>query len=180
MEKRLNMKIKTERLTIRYIVEEDWPSIQAIWEDFNRTEYVIYDTVKNTDKDAVKEKVSKWVEVNRNSDAHIFLAVCLENKVIGFVSLNKRTEGYEIGYGFLGAYHGMGYAKESLTAILEYMQEKGVKKILAGTAIKNYPSVGLLNRLGFKLTSMERISFHKDYEGNDIYFDGGNFEKTFQ
>ena len=74
----------------------------------------------------------------------------------------------------------MGYAKESLTAILEYMQEKGVKKILAGTAIKNYPSVRLLNRLGFKLTSMERISFHKDYEGNDIYFDGGNFEKIFQ
>ena len=180
MEKRLNIKMETERLTIRYIVEEDWPSIQAIWKDFNKTEYVIYDTVKNTDNDAVKEKVSKWAEANRKSDAHIFLAVCLETKVIGFVSLNKRAEGYEIGYGFLGAYHGLGYAKESLTAILEYMQEKGVKKILAGTAIKNYPSVRLLNSLGFKLICTERISFHKDNKGNDIYFEGGNFEKTFR
>lgn len=96
----MNIKMKTERLTIRYIVEEDWPSIQAIWKDFNKTEYVIYDTVKNTDNDVVKEKVSKWAEANWNSEAHIFLAVCLETKVIGFISLNKRTEGYEIGYGF--------------------------------------------------------------------------------
>ena len=57
------------------------------------------------------------------------------------------------------------------------MKAIGAKKLLAGTAIKNLPSVGLLNSLGFELTGTERISFHKDNEGNDIYFEGGNFEK---
>ena len=41
----------------------------------------------------------------------------------------------------------------------------------------NLPSVGLLNSVGFQLVGTERISFHKDSEGNDIYFEGGNFVK---
>ena len=42
---------------------------------------------------------------------------------------------------------------------------------------KYLPSVGLLNSVGFQLVGTERISFHKDSEGNDIYFEGGNFVK---
>ena len=57
------------------------------------------------------------------------------------------------------------------------MKEQGVKKIYAGTAKNNLPSVGLLNSVGFQLVGTERISFHKDSEGNDIYFEGGNFVK---
>lgn len=45
------------------------------------------------------------------------------------------------------------------------------------TAKNNLPSVGLLNSVGFQLVGTERISFHKDSEGNDIYFEGGNFVK---
>ncbi len=97
--------------------------------------------------------------------------------VIGFISLNIRMDGYEIGYGFLDQYQGKGYAKESLLAIFDYMKEQGVKKIYAGTAKNNLPSVGLLNSVGFQLVGTERISFHKDSEGNDIYFEGGNFVK---
>lgn len=50
-------------------------------------------------------------------------------------------------------------------------------KRYAGTAKNNLPSVGLLNSVGFQLVGTERISFHKDSEGNDIYFEGGNFVK---
>lgn len=57
------------------------------------------------------------------------------------------------------------------------MKEQGEKKIYAGTAKNNLPSVGLLNSVGFQLVGTERISFHKDSEGNDIYFEGGNFVK---
>ena len=34
-----------------------------------------------------------------------------------------------------------------------------------------------LTVVGFQLVGTERISFHKDSEGNDIYFEGGNFVK---
>lgn len=56
-------------------------------------------------------------------------------------------------------------------------EKTGRKKIYAGTAKNNLPSVGLLNSVGFQLVGTERISFHKDSEGNDIYFEGGNFVK---
>lgn len=169
--------MKTERLLIRPIDEDDWTSIQAIWEDFNKSEYVIYDNTKNTDSDDVRNRIAKWANATRSGNEHIFFVSCIGKKVIGFTSLNIRTDGYEIGYGFLDEYQGKGYAKESLVAISEYMKAIGAKKLLAGTAIKNLPSVGLLKSLGFELTGTERISFHKDNEGNDIYFEGGNFEK---
>ena len=141
--------MRTERLTIRPITESDWKSIRNIWIDFNKSEYVIYDNEKNTDSD----------------------------DVIGFISLNIRNGGYEIGYGFLERFQGKGYAKESLVSVLDYMKEIGAKQIYAGTALKNIPSVRLLKSVGFELVGTEQISFHKDNEGNDIIFEGGNFIK---
>lgn len=145
----IKIQMRTERLTIRPITESDWKSIRNIWIDFNKSEYVIYDNEKNTDSD----------------------------DVIGFISLNIRNGGYEIGYGFLERFQGKGYAKESLVSVLDYMKEIGAKQIYAGTALKNIPSVRLLKSVGFELVGTEQISFHKDNEGNDIIFEGGNFIK---
>ena len=39
--------------------------------------------------------------------------------------------------------------------------------------------VPLLNSLGFKQIGEEKVSFYKDEDGNDIYFDGGLFELIF-
>ena len=169
--------MRTERLAIRPIEEEDWKSIQGIWIDFNQSEYVIYDKIKNTDAEDVKTRITKWADATRYGKEHMFFVSCLEKEVIGFIALNIRTEGYEISYGFLNKYQGKGFAKESILAILRYMKEIGAKKILAGTALKNTPSVKLLKSLGFELIGTEQISFHKDSAGNDIYFEGGNFEK---
>ena len=103
--------------------------------------------------------------------------MCLGNEVIGYVSLNIEGDGYEIGYGFLDKVHGKGYARESITAILDYMKKLGVKRIVARTALKNVPSVRLLESLEFKLTGTEQISFYQDSEGKDIYFEGGIFDR---
>ena len=169
--------MKTDRLTIRFIEEEDWQSIQSIWMNFKKSEYVYYDTYKDTDSENVKNKIAKWADATRKGKDHIFFVSCLEDEVIGFTSMNIRPDGYEIGYGFLDKYQGKGYAKESLIAILNYMKSIGAKKIHAGTALKNTPSVRLLSSLGFELIETEQLSFHKDSRGNDIYFEGGNFEK---
>ena len=52
----------------------------------------------------------------------------------------------------------------------------GIKKLTAGTAINNIPSVSLLKSLGFKLIGTEKVSFYKDEHGSDIFFEGGIFE----
>ena len=158
-----NIQMNTEHLNVRYIEENDWKSIQAIWLDFKKSEYVIYDNYK--------------AYFTHNGTEHIFFAVCLGNEVIGYVSMNMEGDGYEIGYGFLNKAHGKGYARESITAIIDYIQGMGAKRIVAGTALKNLPSVRLLESLEFKLTGTEQISFYKDSEGKDIYFEGGVFER---
>ena len=56
------------------------------------------------------------------------------------------------------------------------MRELGIKRLTAGTAINNAPSVMLLKSLGFELIETEKVSFYKDADGNDIVFDGGLFE----
>ena len=68
------------------------------------------------------------------------------------------------------------YAKESHLALINYMRELGIKRLTAGTAINNIPSVALLKSLGFELIETEKVSFYKDADGNDIVFDGGVFE----
>lgn len=170
--------MKTKRLTIRPIEADDWPALKEIWEDFNRSPYVIYDNVKSTDPDEVKTRIARWAEATQNGKEHIFMVTCYEDKVIGFTSLNAYADGYDIGYGFLDRFQGKGYAAESLSAIAEYAKNLGARKLYAGTAIKNLPSMALLKRLGFTLVGTEQVSFHKDEQGNDICFEGGNFEKA--
>lgn len=172
------MLLKTERLNIRKIVEDDWRSVQRIWEDFNRSEYAQYDKPHVTDEADVRPRIAKWAKANRSGMEHMFFAVCVGEAVIGYVAFNIRESGYEIGYCFHSDAHGKGYAKESCRALFEYLRGCGVAKLSAGTAINNLPSVRLLKSLGFELVGEEKVSFYKDAQGDDIVFDGGIFELT--
>jgi len=56
----------------------------------------------------------------------------------------------DIGYAFLAAYRGQGYAHEAAAAILRHAREPlGVKTLHAITAFRNPASVRLLTKLGF-------------------------------
>ncbi len=169
------MLLKTERLIIRHIESDDWKSIKEIWTDFNASPLSRYDMPHDTDDENVRGRIKKWAEANAGFE-HIFFAVCLDDIVIGFFSFNIREDSHELGYCFRSEYQGKGYAKESLSALIGYLPEIGIKKLTAGTAINNKPSVSLLESAGFELTGTEKVSFYKDEHGNDIVFEGGNFE----
>ena len=168
------MLLKTERLIIRHIEPDDWKSIKEIWEDFNKSPFSQYDMPHNTNDDDVRGRIEKWASAS-NGLEHIFFAVCLDDIVIGFFSFNIRENSHELGYCFHSKYQGKGYAKESLAALIEYLTTIGIKKLTAGTAINNIPSVSLLKSLGFKLIGTEKVSFYKDEHGSDIFFEGGIF-----
>ena len=168
------MILKTERLTIRHIVADDWKSIKDTWVDFNASTLSQYDKPHITDDEDVRERIAKWAVANSGTE-HMFFAICLGDTVIGYSAFNIRENGHEIGYCFHSAYHGKGYAKESHLALIDYMRELGIKKLTAGTAINNTPSVSLLKSLGFELIETEKVSIYKDADGNDIVFDGGVF-----
>ncbi len=169
------MLLKTERLTIRHIVADDWKSIKDIWVDFNASALSQYDMPHITDDEDVRKRIAKWAGANSGTE-HMFFAICLEDTVIGYSAFNIRENGYEIGYCFHSAHHGKGYAKESHLALFDHMRTLGIKRLTAGTALNNTPSVSLLKSLGFELTGTEKVSFYKDTDGNDIVFDGGVFQ----
>ena len=167
--------IQTPRLTIRRIAESDWQAMQEIWADFGRSEYVQYDSPHPTDDEGVKARIFKWAKYAQSME-HMFFAVCLDGKVIGDIAFNVCEGGYEVGYTFHSSAHGKGYAKEAHLALFDYLREAGVRRIFAGTAINNIPSVRLLKSLGFVQTGSELVSFYKDADGDDIFFEGGIFE----
>ena len=153
------MLLITERLHIRYIMKQDWQSIKAIWEDFNMSPYAQYDMPHNTEDEDVRIRISRWARANGGLD-HMFFAVCLQNRIIGYIALNIRDNGYEVGYCFHSDYHGKGYAKESHLALFRYLRGLGVARVTAGTALKNLPSVSLLKALGFQQVGEEKVSFY--------------------
>ena len=172
-----NFLVKTARLTIRRAHFEDWKFLQSIWISVSNTIYAQYDCPYSIDDESVKKKLELWSSYNKSYD-EMFFSVCLENIVIGSVNINKdgETDEYEIGYCFHTDYHRKGYAKESISAILNYLKTKGIYHFKAGTGLENIPSVKLLNSLGFKQIGTEKVSFYKDEQRNDIIFDGGIYE----
>ena len=172
-----NSVITTERLKIRRVDTGDWKAIRDIWADEARSFYARYDKPNKTDDESVFRRITKWASY-KNSFGHMFFAVCLNDRVIGYVAFNEREGGYETGYCFRSDCHGKGYAKESIKKLINVVGENGAKSFFAGTALNNTPSVKLLVSLGFKRIKTEKVSFYKDKNGNDIFFDGGVFELT--
>ena len=169
------MLLRTERLTIRRIQTEDWKAVQSIWQDFAQSPFSRYDVPHDTTDETVLARISRWAEFSGSTE-HLFFAICLENRLIGYIAFNQRENGHEIGYCFHSDVHGKGYARESHLALFDYLSVLGVKRFLARTALANTPSVRLLVALGFVQTGTEEVSFSKDENGKDFIFEGGLFK----
>ena len=51
--------ITTKRLTIRPIEAKDWIAIKEIWDDFKKTEFVVYDNFKDTTPESLVQQSSE-------------------------------------------------------------------------------------------------------------------------
>ena len=167
--------IRTERLTVRRVLAGDREAIRAIWAAVAKTPYARFDRPNDLSDGAVFRRIGIWASF-ADSTEHMFFAVCLNGAVIGYVAFNRREDGHEAGYCFHPDFWGNGYARESISALLEHLKGMGIRRVTAGTAQENAPSVRLLISLGFRLTGTEKVSFYKDGNGNDIFFEGGIWE----
>ena len=161
------MELKTLRLYIRNLREDDWAEMKSLFVDFNHSKYAVYDRPLPTEDMAVEKLTKQFVGTN------LFFAIYLlgNNQMIGYVCFHKDKEKYDLGYCFHSAFHSNGYAYESTRALIDYVvQEYNVTTFTAGTAIDNTPSCKLLEKLGFECVSTEYLSFNEDF-----VFEGGNF-----
>ena len=81
---------------------------------------------------------------------------------MGICGLMKRDylDAVDIGFAFLPAYWGQGYAYEAAAAVLNFAKaDLGLKRILATTRVENVASQKLLEKLGLRF---ERLMGHPD------------------
>ena len=104
-------------------------------------------------------------------DSGLFFAVCLSDRIIGYIGFHIVNKLYDLGYCFHSSHRGKGYAYESVKTLIEHFgQEHPGGKIYVGTALENTPSCCLLKRLGFICISTVSISFDGVFS-----FQSGNF-----
>lgn len=165
--------LNTPRLCLRDVRPEDWADLAGIWRDFERSPFAQYDAPHPADDAEIQAAAARWAAVS--GDAHRFCAVCLAGEMIGYVDFHRVPEGYECGYCFHSRYHGKGYARESLRALMDWLAGGRETRFFAGTALANRPSVKLLTALGFEKIGEEPVSFYRDDAGRPVTFTGGVF-----
>ena len=88
---------------------------------------------------------------------------------IGMSGLIKRDalEDVDIGYAFLPAWRGHGYAFEAGAAVLAYAPTLGLTRVVAITSPANAASNGLLRKLGLRFSHFTRAL--PDGDGSNLY-----------
>lgn len=169
------MELKTERLTVRYLEPTDWEGMLELNRDFNATDMRMYDLPKSSDPDEVRETTARWAEKTA-AGQDFFFAVLLDGKMIGSIVLHGLPGIWmECGFLFHSAYHRQGYARESLSAVLEWAAQGKHTVFAAGTAILNRPAARFLEAMGFRRIDAGDVILHKDEDGNGVPVTVGHY-----
>ena len=83
---------------------------------------------------------------------------------IGMCGLVKRDglDHVDIGFAFLPAWRGKGFAEESARAVLGHARELGLEKVVAIVSPGNVPSIRLLERIGMRAAGPVRLPRNGD------------------
>ena len=147
----------TERLTLREFTTDDAPFIlklvnEPAWLQF------IGDKGVRTIEDAIGYILNGPAKSYRDNGFGLWLvSLQQEGTPIGMCGLIKREAltHVDIGFAFLPAHGGKGYALEAATATQEYAKVKlGLKRILAITNQDNARSIKLLEKLGLQFEKL--------------------------
>ena len=151
MPQMIRNEICTERLTLTPFSEGDATAVADYWNsDPNWSRFNESVPLDHTIRDAQKF-IAEMIARNREDQPS--LAVLLEGRVVGIVSLTFEPDHCvsAIGYGIHGGLKGRGISAEASTAVLKcafdcYPQ---LQKVLARTDAKNTASIRVLDKLGF-------------------------------
>lgn len=164
-----------KRLDLRAFAPEDFDDFAELIRDKMSGKFAAYDDQFPTDDDGLRGVLGYFAA----SDEFFAIELFSENKVIGFISLNKIDEtARNVGFCVHSAYQNMGYATEALADIIRFARDElHLRKLVSGTADVNIPSVKLLEKFGFVKVSASVGSFARSADGKPIEFIGGSYEK---
>ena len=148
--------IETNRLILRKLTMDDAQAMFDGWcSDPEVTKYVTFNPHENVE--VTKMLLSSWIKEYDNPDTIRFGITLKDSEtLIGCIDVVRYVDGCpEVGYCLTSKYWNNGYMTEALSALLEYMFDKGYKKIVMAAIDKNIGSNRVIQKCGFKFTHQE-------------------------
>ncbi len=153
------MKIaETARLTLRTATIDDAPFYLALLNDPGFITHIADRNIRTLD--AARQALIDGPIAMQQARGHSMYVVELQGTPIGMSGLLKRDALPEpdIGYAFLAAYGGQGYAYEAACAVLQHAHALGMARIMAITSLDNAASIGLLEKCGLRFQYVQTVA----------------------
>ena len=166
--------IRTERLELRLMTVDDVDAIHAWMSD---PEVVRYQMYEPRSREVVAEKVAEYANATHLSvnDSYVQPAIVLDGAVIGAIYFKIHSADdltAEIGWVLHRDYHGLGYAREAASAMLDRaFGEIGLHRVFAELDPRNDASIALCLRLGMREEAyfVEHMMFKGEWADTGVY-----------
>lgn len=151
-------KVCTKRLTLRKIKESDFDSLIDVFlsEEVAKT-FILPDFKEREDALKLSQRFS---DLSQDFNRFVY-AVCLDNRLIGFVNdVFIGENGVELGYVISPIYKNNGYATEALRASIDLIFRSGFKCVKCGAFEGNLASQRVMQKCGMtKIDKEEKIEY---------------------
>ena len=145
------MRLSTDRLSLRPFDAGDEPFILELLNDPGWIRFIGDRNIRTLmDAGGYIERIRK--SQDRFGFSLLRVGLTDGDTPIGMCGLIKRDnfEDVDIGFAFIPAYRGQGYARESAQAVRDYaIDVLGLQRLVAFTDVENHASGKLLERIGF-------------------------------
>lgn len=159
----------TSRLKMRLVEASDQ---QKVFEGFSNPDVIKYfDITYSTFEDTAKQM--EWYKNNRENETGYAWVVCDDaNSFMGIVSIHRidqQNKRCETGYWLFPEFWNKGYAKEALTAVLDFASSQlKVHRVTAEIEPENTDSIKLVLGLGFIREGVFKDFEFKNGKFNDL------------
>jgi len=139
------MRIETERLVLKKLVDADKERLVSLIGDF-----MVSKTLSNVPYPYTLDDADEWLKIVDNEEFN--LNIFLNDDLIGGVGLTPTEDDFfELGYWLGVEYWGQGYATESVRGLLNYAKTNTpCEKFKANVFKENVASAKVLEKNGFK------------------------------
>jgi len=153
--------LETDRLILRWVALEDAEFILGLLNEPSWLQFIGDKGVRTID-DARAYILKGPVDMYSRLGFGLYLVELKEEGFsIGMCGLIKRDalEDVDIGFAFLPAYWGKGYAYEAAAAVMKYGEKVlGLDRIVTITSLDNYRSAKLLEKLGLRFEETVKLA----------------------
>ena len=163
------MEIKTKRLILRPMIEDDVNDIYEYSKNLENSKYMY--TRRTDDINKIKEYINRCIneDLNGNKEIHS-LSITYNKKVIGEVALLFFEEGIELFWIISDKYQNQGFGYEASLAYINYIKDNfNLNKLNAHCDIRNIPSKRIMEKLGFDYKGINKREYPDDREDSMEY-----------